>query len=371
MNRRIFLDWNATTPPHAEVVAAMQRALEGAWGNPSSVHASGRAARAIVEETRAAVAASVGAHPRDVIFTGGGTEANNLALSAAPALVTSRLEHPSVVRAAEALAAEGRRVEWLPVPASGRIEPDAIAAALARVPRGSTLALMAANHETGVLQPLDDALVLARRAGVRLHVDAVQGWGKVPLPALREADSVALSGHKIRGPKGVGVLVWRGSPALLRPLFRGGEQERGLRPGTADPVAIAGLGAAVARLGDGPQRAAALAPLRDRLEAALAEFADGNGDRRHRLPHVANLALRRGRGDEAVAALDLEGIEISSGSACSAGSAEPSPVIAAMHGDERARASIRVSLGESTTGDDVEAAIAVMLRVLGRQTSSA
>jgi cysteine desulfurase len=347
----------------------MERAARAEWGNPSSVHGSGRKARAVIEDVRERLGALVSAAARDVVFTSGGTEANNLAISSARALVLSRLEHPSVVRSAEALAAAGRPVEWLPVAESGRIEPDDVAAALGRLPTGATVALMAANHETGVVQPIREVLALTRAAGGRLHVDAVQGLGKLEPQHWAEADSLALAAHKIRGPKGVGALVWRGSPALLSPVLRGGAQERGLRPGTLDPVAIAGFGAALSRVDAGPARCRALTPLRDTLETALAAHAVVNA-REQRLGHVSNLSLPGWNGDELVAALDLAGIEISSGSACSAGTAEPSPVILAMHGIERAGCAIRVSLGETTLREDVEQAIAALLRVVTRHPSS-
>ncbi|MCA9598919.1 MAG: cysteine desulfurase [Myxococcales bacterium] len=363
---RVYLDWNATSPPHEDVIAAMRRAAEDAWGNPSSVHARGRAARALVEDVRERLAAIVGAHARDVVFTSGGTEANNLALRSATALVTSRLEHPSVVRAAEALAGP---VEWLPVPPSGRIDADDVARALERLPAGATVALMAVNHETGVIQPVREVLARTRAAGARLHVDAVQALGKLDPAEWAQADSIALAAHKIRGPKGVGALVWRGSPALLTPLLQGGAQERGLRPGTVDPVAVAGFGAALERVDVGPARNLELGLLRDALETALAGRVQRNATE-HRLGHVSNLSVPGRSGDELVAALDLAGVEISSGSACSAGTAEPSPVITAMHGIERARSALRVSLGETTTRSELDHAIAVLCRILTRESSS-
>jgi cysteine desulfurase len=368
-SRSVYLDWNATAPPHADVIEAMREAASLAWGNPSSTHAEGRRARAVVEEAREAVAAMGGADPRDVIFTSGATEANNLALRAATTLVTSRLEHPSVVRVAEALEAEGRRVIWLPVPESGRIEPDDVGAAIEGLAPGFTVALMAANHETGVLQPVAAVAGLVAARGGRLHVDAVQAAGKVA-PALWQAGAtLSLAAHKLRGPKGIGALLLR-EPGLPHPVLFGGAQERGLRPGTVDPVGAAGFAVAVRRaVAGGPETYAGLGPLRDRLEAAALELGVRNGIAGARLPHVTNVSFEGWRGDELVAALDLAGLRVASGSACSAGTSEPSAVVRAMLGMERAAAAIRMSLGETTTAEDVEIAILSLNRVVSRRSS--
>lgn len=369
MNGGTYLDWNATTPPLPEAVAAMTGALAAGWGNPSSVHAAGRRARAVIEETREALAAAVGVHARDVAFTGSGTEANNLALHDATGLVVSRLEHPSITRLAEALEARGRPVVWLPVAESGVVDVEAIAPALARLPPGSRVALMAANHETGVIQPVARAAELAHAAGARLHVDAVQAFGKLDRASWDGADSVAVAAHKLRGPKGIAALGWRegGAPA---PLLLGGAQQRGLRPGTLDAVAAAGFLAVLRQIGDAPARYAALAPLRDQLAAALGDVARVNGTG-PRLPHVLDVSITGWRGDELVAALDLLGVFVSSGSACSAGTTEASPVVTAMLGVERARSAVRVSLGDATTRADVERAIDAFHRVLARRPSRA
>jgi cysteine desulfurase len=367
----VYLDWNATTPPHPDVLAAMQRAARDTWGNPSSVHAVGRAAWAVVEQARRAIAELCGADPRDVILTSGATEANNLALRHAPALVTSRLEHPSVTRVAEVLADEGRPVRWVPVRPSGRLEIADLEPLLAELPAGFVVALMAASHETGVVQPVAEAAALVRARGGRLHVDAVQAVGKMAPDAFRHGDSVSVAGHKIRGPKGIGALVLR-SQRLPQPVLLGGAQERGIRPGTVDPVAAAGFAVAATRaLGDGPERYARLRPLRDRLEAALGKYGFVNGAEAVRLPHVSSLAFEGFEGESVVAALDLAGVRVSSGAACSAGTSEPSRAIEAMLGRERARATVRFSLGETTSDIELGAAIAATIRVLTRRTSIA
>jgi cysteine desulfurase len=362
--KAVYLDWNATTPPLAEVVEAMAETARKAWGNPASVHATGRAARDLVETAREAVAALVGASPRDVVFTSGGTEANNLALHGAPALVTSQLEHPSVTRVAESLAAAGRPVRWLPVGPSGRLLAADVAEALAGLPAGAVVAVAAANHETGVVQPIDEILPAVREAGGRLHVDAVQVAGKLPIDDLMKADTLSLAAHKIRGPKGIGALVHSPERAP-RPLLLGGSQERGRRPGTVDPVAAAGFWVAAewARTSLGQRRR--LEALRDHLEQQLVSWgAQINGAGVARLGHVTNLSFPGRAGDELVAALDLLGVAVSSGSACSAGTTEPSKILTAMLGVERARGAVRVSLGDATTGQEIEFALEAFARAL-------
>jgi cysteine desulfurase len=376
----IYLDWNATTPLHPEVIAAMREAAELAWANPASVHAPGRRARACVERAREAVAALVGLDPRDVTLTSGGTEANNLALAHAFApdvagtLVVSRIEHPSVLRAAEALARRGVHVSWVEPERTGRVAPEAVAAAIDRAaPRAPVrlVVLQAVNHETGVIQPVPEVAALARARGIPLHVDAVQAAGRLPPATWEGADLVSVAAHKIRGPKAIGALVTR--PGIqLRPILLGGAQERGLRPGTQDPVAAAGFAVAAERARGTPARYAALAPLRDRLERDLLSLARAAGSEplcngeAPRAPHVTNLSWPAWRGDELCAALDLEGVAVSSGSACSAGTAEPSPVLTAMLGPERAASAVRISLGEDTSLEEVAEAVRRWARVLAR-----
>jgi cysteine desulfurase len=363
----VYLDWNAAAPPHPDVERAMSEARRDGWANPASVHAAGRRARALVEDARETVAARLGVEARDVVFTSGGTEANNLALHRAPALVTSRIEHPSVVRVAEQLEARGVPVVWLPVPESGRIEPGDVEQALSGLPPGAFVALMAVNHETGVLQPLAEVFDITTRARAHLHVDAVQAIGRLPPEAYAHGDSFVVASHKIRGPKGIGALAFRPGKGP-RPLVVGGAQERGLRPGTVDAVAAAGFRAALERVPDSAERYRELGVLRDELERALADSSERNGAG-PRAFHVTNLSVRGLRGDELVAMLDLEGVRISSGSACSAGTTEPSSVISAMLGRSRAERAVRLSLGEETRGDQIEYAIRAWNRVLGPRPS--
>jgi cysteine desulfurase len=319
-----------------------------------------------VETAREALASKLGVDARDVIFTSGGSEANNLALHGAPALVTSRLEHPSVVRAAERLGQQ-REVRWLPVPATGRLEPESLAQSLAGLSAGSLVSVMAANHETGVIQPISAIAEAVHGLGHWLHVDAVQAFGKIGLDQYEGFDLVTVSAHKIRGPKGIGALAFRAGRAPS-PLLVGGQQQRGLRAGTQDPALAAGLLAALERLDQ--RRYQALAPLRDRLESKLMKYATLNGVREPRLPHVSNLSFDGWRGDELVAALDLLGVRVASGAACSAGTSERSPVITQMLGSESADRAVRISLGETTTEEDVERAVKAFETVLHRQRST-
>jgi cysteine desulfurase len=359
---RTYLDWNATTPPLEEVLDAMRDAARSAWGNPSSIHADGRAARAVVETAREAVAELAGADARDVLFTGGGTEANNIAVRSAvetkagaaagvgegaPWIVTSRLEHPSITRVAEALEAEDRaRVRWLRVDESGVVDlADLERATDKSSGHVALVAVQAVNHETGVIQPITDVIRISHAVGARVHIDAVQGWGKIDTSMVAGADSCSFAAHKFRGPKGIGALVTR--PNLrLTPVLLGGTQERGLRPGTVDPVLASGFAVACHHALEGPARYAAVGRRRDTLEAALLKSISGErspsvaGDPSKRAPHVSLMVWPGWVGAELVAALDLEGVSVSSGAACSAGTIEPSPVLFAM-ANEHATAGVR------------------------------
>jgi cysteine desulfurase len=361
----IYLDWNATTPPLEEAIVAMAEVARVAWGNPASIHGSGRAARDVVETAREELARLVGGNPRDVIFTSGGTEANNLALLRAPALVTSALEHPSVTRVAEALETEGKPVRWLSVPETGRLEPEAVREALVGLPPASIVAVAAVNHETGVVQPVPDLVEVVRAAGARLHVDAVQAVGKLPAEHWAGADTFSVAAHKLRGPKGIGALVHRPERAP-KPLLLGGSQERGRRPGTVDPVAAAGFRVAAEWAARSLTARGVLAERRDAFETELVRRgARVNGEGAARLGHVSNVSFPGVAGDELVAALDLLGVAVSSGSACSAGTTEPSKVITAMLGLERARGAVRISIGDATSATELDRALSAFDRALG------
>ncbi len=372
---RAYLDWNATAPPHPTVLDAMRVAAEESWGNPSSVHAEGRAGRIAVERAREAIATLAGKDARDVLFTSGGTEANNLALTSAMQhegkLLVSRIEHPSVVRVAERY--EGR-VRFLRVLPAGAIDLDDLKLALDEE-KIAVLALCAVSAEMGIVQPLDRAIGMAQARGVWVHVDAVQAFGRVESASIlaKRADSVALAAHKMRGPKGIGALA-ANAGARIVPMFVGGAQERGIRPGTVDPIASAGFFAAVKRADDSARAYASKSPLRDRLErelVALGAVRNGVPDAEvERAPHVTSLAFPFFSGPELVAALDLEGVAVSAGPACSAGTMEPSSAITALYGEDVARRTIRISLGEDTTEDDVTFALGAFREVLERSLRS-
>jgi cysteine desulfurase len=340
----VYLDWNATSPPHPEVLAAMR---DAAWANPSSRHAHGRAAAAHVEAARQAVADLAG--EGGVVLTSGGTEANNLALwthcHRGGTLVTSQLEHASVREVPYP-------IRWLDVLPNGQIDLADLERAL---DEGgvSCVAVQWVNSETGVIQPVSEVVRLAHEAGVPVHCDAVQGWGK--LPAVM-ADTRSLAAHKFRGPKGIGALV---STVPIAPMVFGGSQEGGIRPGTVDPIACAGLAAAVRRTN--PGRHAALAPLRDHLERHLQSLGGlVNGAEAPRAPHVTNVSFLGRKG--LPAALDAAGVSVSGGCACSAG--KPSVAITAMLGADRADSSVRCSIGETTTAADIVRAVEAFRRVL-------
>jgi cysteine desulfurase len=356
----------------------MDTVREFAWANPASVHRAGQRARAQLDRARQAVAQLVGLSSRDVILTSGGTEANNMALrqafakGAEGALVVGRIEHPSVTRCAESLQAQGVPVHWISPRPDGILAAEDFAASCDSIRQAGSrvqmIALQAVNQETGVLQPLREVARLALEHDALFHVDAVQLVGKAELAV--QPDSVAVASHKIRGPKGIGALVTRpGVP--LSALLQGGEQERGLRPGTADPIAAAGFAKASERACHTAAHFHQLAVLRDAFEGRLMALLGQCGTVTRngtapRLAHAINLSVEGWNGPELCAALDLEGVAISSGSACSAGTAEPSPVIEAMVGRERARSAIRISLGEDTTADELDRAYTAFEYVIKR-----
>jgi cysteine desulfurase len=372
---RIYLDWNASAPLRHEARAAALAALE-ATGNPSSVHVEGRAARRLIEQARDQVAALVGADPRNVVFTSGGTEANTLALvpaidgTARDKLLVSAIEHPSVLAGGRFPAAA---VERLPVTAGGEIDVAALERRMAALEGRALVSLMLANNETGVVQPISQAARVVHAQGGLLHVDAVQAVGRIPCDInVLGADLLTLSGHKIGAPKGVGALIAR-TVALSRldPLIKGGGQERNMRAGTENVAAIAGLGAAAAAVRDGlAAERARMAALHDRLEAGLKaaspEVVIFGAAAADRLPNTTLFAVPGMKAETAVIAFDLEGVAVSSGAACSSGKVQPSHVLSAMGvPPQLARAAVRVSLGPSTTESEIERFIEAWIKVSG------
>jgi cysteine desulfurase len=373
--RRIYLDHNATTPLDPAVAEAMRPHLEGP-GNPSSPHAEGRAARVALDEARVRLARGFGAIPEEVVFTSGGTEANNLGiLGAARAsqargrhVLATRLEHASVLEPLGRLAKEGFEVEFLPVTGEGRLDPSALAGRLR--PDTVLVVLQAANNETGAIQPIDEVAACLPPA-VAFLCDATQAIGKIPLPAgLARANLVSISGHKVHGPRGAGALVVRRG-ARIEPIAFGGGQERGLRPGTENVASLVGLAVAVeravARVGEYGERVGALAErLLERIERGV-PGARLHGPRLARLPNTLNVALPCFDGRALPIALDLAGLAASAGSACESGAVEPSHVLLAMGApEEEASRSVRFSLGWGLTEDDVDEASRRILEVVVR-----
>ena len=377
--RLIYLDHNATTPLDPAVLAAMMPYLNERFGNASSYHTAGRLARAAMEHARAQVATFLGATPAEVIFTGSGTEADNLALRGVAAatgrrgrhLVIGATEHPAVLRTAADLAADGWEVTCLPVDGEGRVDPAAVRQAL----RADTVlvSVMAANNETGVIQPVAEIAALAHAAGALMHTDAVQAAGKMPLQVdCLGVDLLSLAGHKVYGPKGTGALYVReGTP--LRAGLTGGPQESGRRAGTENVAGVVGLGAALAAAtaGDQPH----VAGLRQRLVDGVQACLDGvqvHSARAPRLGNTASLSFAGVDGEAVLLHLDLAGIAAATGSACSSESAEPSHVLLAMGVPPRlARGTVRFSLGRGNTAAEIDATIAALaqgvprLRALG------
>jgi cysteine desulfurase len=361
---RTYADHAATTPVRDEVLAAMLPHFTSGGFNASSLHAEGRAARAALDAARRSVAQSLGARPRDIVFTGGGSESDNLALigaaraSAGPRrIVTSAIEHAAIRSAAEMLRGEGFESVVLGVDAQGRVDPRDFAAA---VEAGAAVAsIMLANNEIGTLQPIAELTALARARGVTFHTDAVQAPGRVPIDvASLGVDLLTISAHKFYGPKGVGALYVRPGTALS-PVVVGGGQEAGLRAGTENVAGIVGLARALElAVLERPLEAERLRRLRDTFEAgAIARISgcEAHGARAERLPNVSSLAFPGVDAAALLVRLDLEGFAVSTGSACAAGSTEPSHVIAALgKAPWAARGTVRFSFGKLTSEQDVE-----------------
>jgi cysteine desulfurase len=362
---RIYLDHNATTPVDPDVIAAVADAMRDEFGNASSVHHFGQRAKARLDDARQEVAALIGGAPTEIVFTSGGTEADNFAVRGVAEaleptgkrhLVTSAIEHEAVLTTMRALERRGWRITRVPPDAAGVVHPDAVAAAL--TDDTALLSLMHANNEIGTLQPVAECAALAHARGILVHTDAVQSVGKVPVDVeALGVDLLSLSGHKLYGPKGIGALWIRRGTRLLSTMT-GGKQERSRRAGTENVPAIVGLGVA-ARLAR--QRLAAeatmVAALRDTLEQGVLARVPGthvNGAGRARVPNTTNIGFEGIEAESLLIALDLEGFAVSTGSACSSGTLEPSHVLKAMglplHDTQNA---LRISLGRHTTAEDV------------------
>jgi cysteine desulfurase len=379
---RIYLDYNATAPVFAEVVEAVSAALRDCPGNASSIHAFGQRAKALLDEARTAVASLVGGDPSEVIFTSGGTEADNLAVrgvaesgrdGAKRPIITTAVEHEAVLNSVKRLGRQGWPVTILPVGPSGIVTGDALAEAFDayRDERPALVSVMLVNNELGTLQPVQELAALAHARGAAFHSDAVQAVGRVPV-SVRDlgVDLLSIAGHKFGAPKGVGALwVRRGFP--LQPQAIGGRQERGRRAGTENTTAIEGLRVAAARAANQmPAEAARQAVLRDRLERGILETVPGtviNGDAAARVPNTTNISFDGVEGESLVIALDLEGIAVSTGSACSSGTLEPSHVLRALGLPPwRVESAVRFSLGPGTTDADIDRVLEVVPALVSR-----
>ncbi len=373
----MYFDHNATTPLRREVWEAMHPFLTGAFGNPSSLHAEGRQAREAVEEARAATARILGASPEEIVFTSGGTEADNLAiLGAAFArrhigrhIITSQIEHPAVQGSCRFLETQGFRVTHLPVSPDGLFSPADLAKAL--TDETILVTLMHANNEVGTLQPIQECAALAHSRGALMHTDAVQSVGKIRTQVDElGVDLLSFSGHKVHGPKGVGALYVRRGVALA-PILTGGPQEGGLRGGTEHVAGIVGLGrAAQLAMEDMSAEMTRVVTLRDRLEQGLIAAIPNvsvNGAGAPRLPTTTNLSFRGVDGQSLVVALDLKGVATSTGSACSSGSLEPSHVLIAMGlSAEWLRGAVRYSLGRGNTIEEVDTLLGILPAIVAR-----
>jgi cysteine desulfurase len=378
---RIYLDHNATSPPPEPVIDAVARSLRDEPGNASSLHAYGQRAKAVIDEARGRVAALVDADPSEIVFTSGGTEADNTALRGVlealepvgrRRLITSSIEHEAILETARHLERRGWTVTRLPVTASGLVEADALRDAL--TDDTALVSIMHANNEVGTIQPIAELAVLARARGALVHTDAVQSAGKIPVSVRGlGVDLLSISGHKFGGPKGTGAL-WVRRGVRLTPFMTGGRQERNRRAGTENIAGLAGLGVAAQlareKLADG---AAAIAALRDRLERGVVDTVPGtrvNGDPDRRVPNTTNISFDGLESDSLLIALDLEGVAVSTGSACSSGSLEPSHVLKAMGlVQARTRSSIRFSLGPATTVAEIDFVIGVLPRLVAKLRS--
>ena len=375
--KRIYFDYNATTPIAPEVLATMLPYLTEEFGNASSIHAFGQNAREAVEQARSSVAALVGARAAEIMFTSGGTESNNHAIlgavAAAPGkakhVITSAIEHVAVLDTCKALAKSGIDLTVLPVDRDGLVSPEDVRSAIR--PETVLITLMLANNETGTIEPIEEIGKIADEKGITFHADAVQAAGKIPIDVEKlGVDLLSISAHKFCGPKGVGALYIR-KGTQIEPLMHGGHSERDRRPGTEDVAAIAGMGKAadLARIGMS-EESERTRGLRDRLERGLLNRVSqswANGARTPRVPNTSNLTFPFIEGEAMVIALDLKGIACSTGAACSSGAVEPSHVLIALGlAPEDARATLRLSLGHQTTDTEIDFALETIPPVIER-----
>ncbi|HKT24619.1 MAG TPA: cysteine desulfurase family protein [Terriglobales bacterium] len=372
--QRVYLDSNATTPVLPEVFEAMRPYYLDQFGNASSIHHHGQHARAAVERAREAVARLLGCRAAEIVFTSGGTEADNLAIfgivQSGEHVITSQIEHHAVLNACKRLEKRGVEVTYLHVDGEGLVDPEDVRKALR--PKTKLISIMMANNETGVIEPVEEIGRVAAEADVYFHTDAVQAGGKIPIDVKKiGCDLLSISAHKFHGPQGIGALyVRRGT--LIDPLFYGGNHERQRRAGTENLPGIIGLGCAaeIALRGLHNGDMTRIANMRNRLESTLLEQIDEagvNSGAASRVPNTSNIYFDHIEGEAMVIALDLKGLAVSTGAACSSGAIEPSHVLTAMGlPPERARASIRFSIGKHNTEADIDFALSVIPATIGR-----
>jgi len=372
--RRVYLDNNATTPVLPEVLEAMRPYFAEHFGNASSIHHHGQETRAAVERARESVAALLGCRASEIVFTSGGTEGDNLAISglarAGDHVISSTIEHHAVLNSCKHLEAVGCEVTYVPVDGRGLVDPDDVRRALR--PNTKLITIMMANNETGVLQPVAEIGKIAAEADVYFHTDAVQAAGKVPIEVKRiGCDLLSISGHKLHAPQGVGAL-YVGKGSILQPMFYGGSHERSRRAGTENVPGIIGLGKAAEIAKEALDRGelGKMAAMRDRIEQTIlsqVEATGVNGEGAPRVPNTTNIHFDYIEGEALVIALDLKGLAVSTGAACSSGAIEPSHVLTAMGlPPEIARASLRFSLGKQNTPDDVQFALDLVPQTVAR-----
>jgi cysteine desulfurase len=374
MMRRIYLDNNATTPVLPEVFEAMRPYFGEHFGNASSIHHHGQETRAAVERARDSVGSLLGCRAAEIVFTSGGTEADNLAIAgltnAGDHVISSSIEHHAVLHACKHLEEIGCDVTYVPVDGRGLVDPDDVRRALR--PNTTLISVMLANNETGVLQPVEAIGKIAAEADIYFHTDAVQAASKIPIDVARiGCDALSISGHKMHAPQGIGALYVR-KGTRLQPLFYGGRHERSRRAGTENVPGIVALGKAAELAMQGFERGddQKMCALRDRLQhGILAQIEDAgvNGDGAPRVPNTTSIYFDHIEGESMVISLDLKGLAVSTGAACSSGAIEPSHVLTAMGlRSDRARASIRLSLGKQNTEEDIDIALALVPETVAR-----
>ena len=376
MRVRIYFDHNATTPLAPEVADAVVRTMRDVIGNASSIHHFGQQAKATLDDARSAVASLLHADPSEIVFTSGGTESDNLAIRGAaeaiePAgrrhLIASGIEHEAVLNTLRALGRRGWRTTLLPVDASGIVSPDRLREAIDR--ETALVSVMHANNEIGTIQPVAALAAIAHEHGALMHPDAVQSAGKIPVDVRAlGVDLLSLSAHKFNGPKGAGA-HWIRRGTRMQPTVTGGKHERNRRAGTENVAGIAGLGVAASlAAGKMPADAARVGALRDRLETGILRDVAGtvvNGARDARVPNTTNISFERVEAESLLIALDLEGIAVSTGSACSSGTLEPSHVLKAMGlPSHRTQNSLRFSLGMFSTEEEVDRVVEILPRLV-------